>query len=203
MWSQPQPISFNATRADKSVPEGTHYASIKSTMNIGEFSILKTNVISSQMKHGVEVFISSLHIILLNRHSFWKDQQPGWISESTDIFCQCVMLYTFSHSWIKKQNKKKNAQPKQRSSKNHTSSSRAFYFFLKIDPQERNHFLCWAKKWYVKNHPPIKLVSAKESFDYVLNVTCVCVCVFYTFVPSHFLYLCHYWMNVVPLVIVV
>lgn len=56
MWSQPQPISFNATRADKSVPEGTHYASIKSSMNIGECSTLKVNAISSQMKHGVEVF---------------------------------------------------------------------------------------------------------------------------------------------------
>ncbi len=41
MWSQPQPISFHATRADKSVPEGTHYAFIKSTMNIGKFSTLK------------------------------------------------------------------------------------------------------------------------------------------------------------------
>ncbi len=37
------------------------------------------------------------------------------------------------------------------------------------------------EKWYVKNHPPIKLVSGKESFDYELNVTCVyvCVCVLY------------------------
>lgn len=47
-------------------------------------------------------------------------------------------------------------------------------------PRERP-FPVLGEKWYVKNHPPIKLVSGKESFDYELNVTCVyvCVCVLY------------------------
>ncbi len=88
------------------------------------------------------------------------------------------MLHTFPHSWIQKNSGKK-TQPKQRRRKTSHLYKPGFLLISENRPPRERPFPVLGEKWYVKNHPPIKLVSGKESFDYELDVMCVCVCVLY------------------------
>lgn len=69
------------------------------------------------------------------------------------------MLHTFPHSWIKIiLGKKRN--PNNAEEKNPTSASRAFYFFLKTGPRERDHFLFWAKNGTLRIIHPLNWFPA-------------------------------------------
>ncbi len=90
------------------------------------------------------------------------------------------MLHTFPHSWIQKNSGEK-TQPKQCRRKTSHLYKPGFLLLSENRPPRERPFPVLGEKWYVKNHPPIKLVSSKESFDYELDVmdVCVCVCALY------------------------